>query len=381
LDEKFEFNGGYILAIMPFTRHFYESEEVCAALQSAILNRRIKESAFWLQELIDSGDSALAFHTLIETWLFYIQVPGWLEIAKSSSMHEAAMNLALYERRDTTVFSTLALQGESVDRITVECGTIANYLLCSIRQGRPRSAWWAAQQIGIKETWALLPNNLIKDECKDSMWLCATLVLLCNHSIKSEPWKPLSVDLCACITKWASLIGRRARRVYAIPITDCVSIGRRWTLAKGSTNLGRLYDIEKSICIDGSGFWYRTILEHGFTLEDGWRDDNDLEKFYTLFPDDQPDEWSLSDQTKSHGSGMLRSDGETVSVTRWWRCWLSPGWLSVGTWGSESEVLKSLSGKEINHSIYKTLTDVPMWTCKDTQNHIRPVLRKYTCDE
>ena len=51
--------------------------------------------------------------------------------------------------------------------------------------------------------------------------------------------------------------------------------------------------------------------------------DDELEAFYgTYFPDDIPDEWSLVDQKKSHGPGVLRS-GQMLDLAALGRLWMS----------------------------------------------------------
>ena len=49
----------------------------------------------------------------------------------------------------------------------------------------------------------------------------------------------------------------------------------------------------------------------------------DIDVFYErVFPDDIPDEWSLADQSKSHGPGVLRK-GETITLGKLGRIWMT----------------------------------------------------------
>lgn len=49
----------------------------------------------------------------------------------------------------------------------------------------------------------------------------------------------------------------------------------------------------------------------------------DIEEFYQkTFPDDIPDEWSLADQKKSHGPGVLK-EGETITLAKFGRIWMT----------------------------------------------------------
>jgi hypothetical protein len=47
-----------------------------------------------------------------------------------------------------------------------------------------------------------------------------------------------------------------------------------------------------------------------------------LEPFYqAMFPDDIPDEWSLTDQMRSHGRGVLRATETGISLSRLGAIW------------------------------------------------------------
>ena len=56
---------------MPLTRHFYEIDEVVAALQWCLQKRALQQALFWLWELVVSGEEATA--TII---LNYTEDPG-----------------------------------------------------------------------------------------------------------------------------------------------------------------------------------------------------------------------------------------------------------------------------------------------------------------
>jgi hypothetical protein len=47
-----------------------------------------------------------------------------------------------------------------------------------------------------------------------------------------------------------------------------------------------------------------------------------LDPFYAAtFPDDIPDEWSLTDQMRSHGRGVLRASESAISLSRLGSIW------------------------------------------------------------
>ena len=76
-------------------------------------------------------------------------------------------------------------------------------------------------------------------------------------------------------------------------------------------------------------------------LYDGFED---LETFYTrTFPDDIPDEWSLIDQRKSHGPGVLRP-GEGITLAKLGRIWMTDPCVYV--WGFHGDVPNEARGLE-----------------------------------
>jgi hypothetical protein len=388
------------------TRHLYESDEVVGALRYSILQGRAVEMAFWIQELTDSNMSHTAFRTLVGTWLIYIGVnrPGWISRAVASwrgedvTGQELGVNLIFCPDRDITPFALLALQSEPVDRVTVDetadgVNDIAQYFHTAIRQRRVRSAWWAAMEMGQGRAWDLLEEchdgrhrdsiKLLRGLANDELiWLAGAVTFISLlHDVRNDAegtWYTVSDDLDRQIGRWDDLKGRRARREYAIPLSSICGCGPRWEIRKSETTLRRLYAFEASVCADRGGFWWDTMRDAGFNTETGeWVSDDAKESFYaTYFPDDIPDEWSLADQKKSHGPGMLRPDEVAVTGSRWARCWLPTAILLRGAWGAEY-AMHAVFGQ---CATYSGIERIPVWKCSDVEQHIRPVRRQFVVD-
>ena len=123
------------------------------------------------------------------------------------------------------------------------------------------------------------------------------------------------------IQGWKSIIHKRKRREYAIPFPILYGETSKSSISKEKNTLARLWTIEKSMDAT-EGFW-KNVLEFSGYVDSKWKSDDELEEFYEkYFPDDIPDEWSLTDQEKSHGKGL--GDLER-SVIRWLRAWTPPG--------------------------------------------------------
>jgi len=385
------------------TRHFYESDEVIGALQYTILQGRTLEMAFWMQELTDSNMSYDAFRATVGTWLLYIGAnhPSWLTRALVSwrgedvTGQELGINLILCPDRDVTPFAVLAQQSEPVDRVTGDAGanTMEAYFQRAVCQCRVRSAWWAAQDIGYGRVWDLLAEfhegryrdciQMLRELSKNEpIWLCGAVAFVSLlHGRRADAtikWYAVSKELDAQIGQWDTLKGRRARRSVAIPVSSICGYGPRWNIQKSETNLRRLYSFESSVCNDGAGFWWDTMKSAGLNVATRvWVSDDAKETFYsTYFPDDIPDEWSLADQKKSHGTGTLRPDEVGVSGSRWARCWLPTGASILGAWGTESG-MHSVFGR---CATYTEIERLPVWKCANMEQHLRPVRREFVVD-
>ena len=387
---------------MVFTRHFYEREEVCGAIQHCVLNGRVREAFFWIQELTDSGEIGLCFRTLLEIWLLFYggTFPNWLEAAERSwkgddiSGLELAFNLCLCERKDISGLAALVLVDEPVERSHSD-GSLEGYIRMAISQGRARCAVWAAGAIGdLDLVWKLLPPRVLwlrevlkNSEGDNKQIVFALICALCTEKRYSQSkenivWLPLKREQTDEVDYWITLLGQRGRRKFSVPAGQLCGCGPRWRIFRDSSNLERLYNFEKSVSLDKDGFWYKTLCDSGWSIEKRWNDDDDaLEEFYEeFFPDDIPDEWSLEEQKRSHGSGYLRS-GEQISGGRWSRTWLSSVWRAAAVWAQDNEVNNKLWSMKIQSGLWKSLSQISVWMPGDMKKHLTPLKRIYETDQ
>ena len=297
---------------MPLTRHFYDSDDVIAALYYSSSRRDTKETQFWCTELLLSGYSSEAISVLFESWLlqrgpFYLR---WLinaDVLTKDNVTEdailyAAVELSSYAEWDNSLWSILSSK-EPPDRVTPKtppwvktpplvskCSEQVLYLYRAMYQGRGRSAWLMAQQID--DVWPILKEYgrhlspdydtcfTILEKYEDLLGYrsasysiaikCCAVLMLClskekmNQSLKIRPITVIPLQIP---------IGRKAARLYTIP-----------SVITGHL-VSQLHDVEKGI--KGCPFW-DAITE------------KNMDALYTYFPDDIPDEWSAKDKEKSH---------------------------------------------------------------------------------
>jgi hypothetical protein len=325
------------------TRHFYRLDEVRAALAYSIMKGRVQEAAFWGQELVESEALREAWATVLETWLWHALVldPAFLSDVFTSSevfqsieqLHLSVYRLAMVcrEQRDNSLWALLVIgtQEGLPDRLCMrlpsyeaDSTALQRYMVGSLFQGKALGAWWAATKLGLDDADRLLnpsplPAILTSLRLDGEEWrpigVCARILhqiaTASTGSIASAPWT-LPADLAGLLRAWSIQVGRRQRRLYAIPKECLYAQTERGILLSTQTTLGELRIIEPALSL--SLFWSNRFRA---------TDDEAIEAFYAAyFPDDIPDEWSLKDQEKSHGSGILRlSQGlELATLGRLW---------------------------------------------------------------
>lgn len=83
---------------MPLTRHLYELDEVVSALQTCLRNHWPR-GPFWVWELLQSGEAALALSTLREAWLSWGggHDPAIMSLAPKSDEDWVRLTLRIYD--------------------------------------------------------------------------------------------------------------------------------------------------------------------------------------------------------------------------------------------------------------------------------------------
>jgi hypothetical protein len=273
------------------SRHFYCLEDVAASLAYSCSRGRIGEAAFWLQELIDSGEAALAITTLVETCIYHCGIHGftWLHAAHTAftepteeGLYGATMSLCRIRSRDYS-FIGLHILGDAA------ATGPGNLFLTDINE-------WAGTEFADK-----------------------SIAILC-YMAQAATDQPLNTQIPPSVqearARWAAAFGRRHRRELAIDSQGVRIVTRRGRMQHTQSNERELMAIGlqwKTVgFMTGCTTWDEMMEWHGIAngSDDAW------ELFCEMaFPDDIPDEWSAADRALSHGSGL--AGHPTVSAKRW----------------------------------------------------------------
>jgi hypothetical protein len=359
------------------TRHLYRYDEVRAALLWCIFNKRTTEGLFWVQELLDSECYTELYQVLFEGWLWSVGIARmewfrqfWSLFQKEDVTEDelllCANTLLRLPMRDSTLLHLL-LRGPvaTLERLppTPKTDTflpivsefvntpLKQQLLRYFRVGKVISAWILGKQLldelGDDEWWRSLGRielttmgNPCARQCFEgfaridalfpddaSMKLACqaiAIAFLClspslqTKSMYGLPAIEVDSHSASCLKEWAGLLGRRKRRVLSPPPESLSWITSRGCNPYTKTTIKEIRTFTIDVLRDkGCPFWQERLEE-----SNPWSSDEAFEEFWdTYFPDDIPDEWSLEDQKKSHGPGVLRPNETLIP----WR--LSHKWF------------------------------------------------------
>ena len=345
------------------TKHFYRLDEVKAALMYAIKKGRVLEAAFWCEELACSGYWMEAWATLLQSWLWFSLVtnPAWIQnricFCEEDSinneegkdlLHQACYNLC-QSKKDNSLWAVLATVGSEMpdrvcgkrpDGLTYESELDA-YLCAAICQGKAACAWWAVKALDYKT--GRIPDIFLESLMEsvgfvgpswNQVTRCATVLVACTPD--NEYDGSMSPVLMEQIRAWRAIRLNRLARVYAIPDECLYGLTERGRMERNRGTMEELYKIHD-------------ILYTG---------PEDVDEFYAhVFPDDIPDEWSLADQRKSHGPGILRT-GETITLKKFSLIWMTDPCMYV--WGFHESPCHEATGLEDVGLVHMAKEDLVM---------------------
>lgn len=337
-----------------YSRHFYHIEDVCAGLQYAIHNERLCEALFWTNELINVDKTDELKRTLFLSWFYSIGLSNLniIDIIKNPT-YESIYQMASYNKRNSTL-AYMLLNGTLKKTYKVK-KSLAK-LAKSLQQDNVEIEYWIRRTLVDKylESWQLSLNIWDEDNF-DSMLQevviakfeqadkllelietiynfdfvniiyrkCAIIGILCmnDNNIKTA-LKPLSIvlkdEIKFYLEEYKLYYGKRYARIYKLEEYSFYGKTKRGKMKKSESNISELYDSD-TLIKNQSIYTYIISVFKSF---DKFKDNTDeYEKFYNkYFPDDIPEEWSLVEQAKSHGNGILDED-EKPSIKKYFTIW------------------------------------------------------------
>lgn len=309
---------------MPLTRHLYREDEVRAALMWSIIKRRVIEAAFWATELEESGCDFE--RELVEAWTYGIGVVGLDFLGKADASVRTAIALASWGPRDASVIAILGSKASPTGSPPIPQGTWTPEEACALRammQGRAGTAFAADWDWPLWHTAMQFKHGrtLPIEDCFEAKALAVAIV--CQPKLViAEARFPERIDILEEVESWAEKTDLRKRRAYAIP-KDCLSHltarGRISSYTSTDAELRDLKRLEKAL--EKSPLWAEAIALAKTS-------DEEREDFYDSYIGLIPDEWSLTDRAKSHGTGLNPCDAKRFMM-RWFGSLPSIIWKGV----------------------------------------------------
>lgn len=332
------------------TRHFYKVEDASAALQYAIHKKKPYEAVYWAKELTEYKE--VLQNTLFMSWFYYIGLDDIKSIKYiKNPSYEFIFQMASFESRNSTLFymflngalnkeyktkkSLIKLSKSLIqENITIDAwirNTLFNKYLESWQISL--KIWDDDSFIPVVQQFILekFDNPTFVQEIIESIYeletvnilfrRCAIIGILCMNEIDTKCCidKPIECDLNLYLEYWNSVYGRRKGRIYPLPNECFYGKTKRGTMKKDETNIQELYN---PISLIRNQTIYKHILNVFQTYEAFKNDDTQYEAFFNYyFSDDIPDEWSLEDQIKSHGNGILDKD-ENPNLQKYIDIWI-----------------------------------------------------------
>jgi len=306
------------------SRHLYRIDEVKACCYYSLLKRNYREALFWSMELCDSLCSAELLEIMMRAWFYggasYVVLVDLIMLMKKDeiSVEEILpfVGALCASEKDASVLYLLACGSADWEKQpdTFAFRMVGNSAeVEAIKQRKVLFAWtllrcqWSWPLILGLTTSKTRPLVELLKEQTEFVWesRAAALLLICGLGNTKAARYHVDEKLVA---EWSELEGRRARRQFRIRPEACLAVTERSKMERNTTNIEEIR--EPLTALHGSPYWDTIAAEFG-----GWKpiykNDASKEAFYDLyFPDDIPDEWSASDQEKSHGRGFLTEDNE-----------------------------------------------------------------------
>ena len=338
------------------TRHFYNIEDASAALQYAIHKKKPYEAVYYAKELFEYKE--VLQKTLFMSWFYSIGLSdiNCIKHIKNPSL-EFVFKMASSESRNSTLFYMFmngALHKEyktkksliKLSKSLIQENQNIDAWIRNTLFSKYLESWQISLKIWDDDSFIPMVHQFIltkfdnptlileiieyiyEIEYVDILYRrCAIIGILCmndcdintsfDKSDKSD--KSVTCDLNLYLEYWNSVYGKRKGRVYTLHNECFYGKTKRGTMKKDETNIQELYD---PIRLIQNQTIYKEILNVFETFEAFQNDYTQYEAFFDYyFCDDIPEEWSLEQQMRSHGYGVLEKD-EKPNLQKYVDTWI-----------------------------------------------------------
>ncbi len=332
---------------MSLTRNLYRFDEVRASFLLCLKYRRKNAALFWLEEMEESFYSGEARRLLLVGWSLFVGCAhmSWLvDWASKSDTRGGRLELTCQ------LLNCMESDG-SIPLILWSGIILKDYCNSSVV-----NQWKSICALEDTDFWKHVVsshNDVRIDDAIDALQIdmrsyaifakaAGFLVALSSKMVPKESWEPVASitifpGIRELLDSWKSsnVLERRAFAILSDAHFGMTKRGKGADTTEELRNLS-LDDLAKSV------FWKRIIPADR-------DDDEDVEAFWDAHFGlcDIPDEWSKTNQEKSHGRGSTRKPESPL--IHWWNLWIPKDHLFV--WGDpQREVLTWMKNEPLGSS-------------------------------
>jgi len=347
-----------------YTRNFYYINDVKAALQHSIHNKSnksnksnklVKESVYWAKELLDCNESLTLQQIFFYSWFYSIGLGNLnilLDIHKPSLETTYAL-ASIQERNNTLPYILLNGSLEKTYKMkktlyklskdmTHSNPKIDNWFRATL-YGKYLESWQHSIELWKDISFQEIIEQVIYIKFDNPSFIISVIEaiskldyilllyrqitiigILCMDDLTVEkgikPLQKMDSNMNIYIECWKSTYGSRKGRAYSIPKECLYGKTTRGLMTVEETNLPEIYNSDKLI---EEQTIHNEIVNIFGSFKAFKEDAHKYDEFCNqYFYDDIPDEWSLEEQEKSHGKGILMI-GEKPSFEKFFSIWVN----------------------------------------------------------
>jgi hypothetical protein len=336
-----------------YSRHFYKTEDVKAALQHSIHTKKPYEAVFWAKELNDINDinDINLKETLFISWFYSIGLSNINCIKNIRNSNDETIFQMASIKSNHSILPYMLVNGtlDKVYKMKKSMVKLSNALkqddpnidiwIRNTLYGKFLESWQASLIIWDHDSFSSIIQTFVITKFDNPTHIldiidtiygfefvniiyrrCAIIGVLCMPDVESVPFTLIPADFNLYLEYLKSVYGKRKGRYFSLPTECFYGKTKRGTMLKNESNITELYKIDNIIKNQSI---YEEIIKVFDTYEKFKEIDDEYERFFEYyFPDDIPEEWSLAEQQKSHGNGILEKD-EKPSIHKYFSIYVS----------------------------------------------------------
>ena len=281
------------------TKNLYRVDEACSSLRKAIRGTRYNDALAWVEELFISNCIGEVNVVLFEMWIFLVghEDIGWLK-----RWYTCDQSLTTIQKTTVSLIHTIneRKHGELIVALT---GTSLPQNISELYNSADFYHTIANHNNNTTPHFVRILKKLEKSPWypyRSAVHMCISIAIC--KGVKVRPYKDIDLGIFTA-TPLEEL------KVSHLNIYGFSDRGR---MKMSEDTLWEIRgDIVGTLMKKGCTYWQESLV--------GYDPDSPDEFYMKYFPDDIPDEWSLTKQERTHGKGSLFETEDGASLVKFCR--------------------------------------------------------------